>query len=120
MIYVTRAGVSSENASSFETVLEHKDGDKRPSSVEQGKNEHNTAKLRFPGLRKGRPNVTQLVVESMSQCSLEDRIGVAACGPFNLLEATREAVSRKDYDNGPSITFHSEVSVAVSNDFDRS
>lgn len=115
MIYVTRDDVVSENASSFETVQgTGDDGEKGASSgfedVEKGKEEKSGGAVSLSGLRKGRPDIAHLVTDCVSRCSLEDRIGVGACGPFNLIESTREAVSRKDYDKGPSITFHSEVS----------
>lgn len=113
MIYVTRDDVASENASSFETIQVTGDGEKGVSvvgDVEKGKDEKTGEAGPISGLRKGRPDIAHLVTDCVSGASLEDRIGVGACGPFNLIQATRDAVSQKAYDKGPSITFHSEVS----------
>lgn len=101
MIYVTRDDVS-EAVSSLKTV--------QGTEIEKGKEEKNGGAPHTFDLRKGRPDIADLVTDCLSRCSLEDRIGVGACGPFHLSESAREAVCRKDYDDGPSITFHCEVS----------
>lgn len=113
MVYVTRDDIVSEVASSFETV-QGTEVEKGASSlfgdVEKGREEKTGISTPPSDLRKGRPDITHLVTDCVSRCSLEERIGVGACGPFNLIESTRAAVSQKDFDKGPSITFHSEVS----------
>jgi hypothetical protein len=77
------------------------------SDVETGQDEKSKEACPIPNVRKGRPDIEQLATDCLSRCSLEDCVGVGACDPSDLLESTREAVSRKDYDNGPSIIFHS-------------
>lgn len=112
IIHVTRDDIISENASSFETLQanELENGLSSVSGdVEKGHDEDSKDACHIPDFRKGRPDIEQLVTDCLSRCSVEDRVGVGACGPSDLLESTRKAVSRKEYDNGPSIIFHSEV-----------
>lgn len=113
MIYVTREDVASEAASSFETI-QGTEVEKGASSlygdVEKGKEGKPVASAPMSDSRKGRPDSAHLVADCVSRCSLGERIGVDACDPLSLIEATREAVFRKDFDMGPSITFHSDVS----------
>ncbi|KAJ5093121.1 hypothetical protein N7456_008982, partial [Penicillium angulare] len=60
-------------------------------------------------VRKGRPDMLRLVTDCISQCPQGGRVGVGACGPMKLLQATREAASQKAFDEGPSIDLHTEV-----------
>ncbi|KAJ5887577.1 hypothetical protein N7495_007618 [Penicillium taxi] len=60
------------------------------------------------GLRPGRPDIFSLVTQSISGCPLEARIGIGACGPIAMIKTTREAVTQKGFDDGPSITLHTE------------
>lgn len=113
IIYVTRDDIVSENASSVETV-QAPEVEKGASSVfgdvEKGKGDNSQVPCPASNIRKGRPDIAHLVTDCLSHCSTEDRIGVGACGPSDLITTVRKTVSQKEYDRGPSITFHSEVS----------
>jgi hypothetical protein len=102
-IHVSRDEVVSEDCSSLDSAPVTAD-------VEKGKEETGGQAIPLSARRKGRPDIANLLASCISQCSLESRIGVGACGPIQMIETTRDAISQSMYDNGPSITFHTEVS----------
>lgn len=112
IIYVTRDNVTSENASSLETV-QASNAEKGASSafgdIEKRNENMGREGVFASDVWQGRPDIAYLISDYLSRCSLEDRVGVGACGPSDLVASIREAVSRKDYDNGSSIIFNSEV-----------
>lgn len=72
-----------------------------------------TTKEKLPfsmNIHQGRPNISELIEATISGTDPKDRIAVGVCGPGDLVDRTREGVSRDVYDNGPSITLYSEVS----------
>lgn len=102
-IYVSQETSTPNDSSSVELGT---NGD-----MEQGKVE-DSRQYSVSSARKGRPDVASLVNECLSQPSLsqsQQRIGVGACGPARLLDATKEAVMNPAHDNGPFITLHTEV-----------
>jgi hypothetical protein len=117
IIYVTRNNVISEDASIPE-MIEANGSENIASSVigdiEKGQKENDKEAFPAPEFRKGRPDIPYLLTECLSRCSIEDRVGVGACGPSDLLDYVREGVSRKAYDHGPSIAFHYEVNPSSS------
>jgi hypothetical protein len=117
IIYVTRNNVISEDTSSPEMI--EANGSENVASpmigdIEKGQKENDKEAISAPEFQKGRPDISYLLTECLSRCSIEDRVGVGACGPSDLLDYAREAVSRREYDHGPSITFHSEVNPLLS------
>lgn len=78
--------------------------------VEKGKEETGGQAIPIFAQQKGRPDIANLLASCFSQCSLESKIGVGACGPIQMIEAARDAIYQSTYDNGPSITLHTEVS----------
>jgi hypothetical protein len=64
-------------------------------------------------IRRGRPNIADLVANRISRCPPQYQVRVGTCGPMKLLEETREASFQEVLDNGPSITLHTEVSFAT-------
>jgi hypothetical protein len=115
IIYVTRNNVISEDASSPEMIKAN--GSENVASsvvgdIEKGQKENDKEAISAPEFQKGHPEIPYLLTECLSRCSIEDRVGVGACDPSDLLDYARNAVSRKEYDNGPSITFHSEVNLS--------
>lgn len=63
----------------------------------------------FHPVKKGRPDIARHMADCFSQCRPEDRVGIGACGPSDMLEATRNILAKGIYDGGPSITLHTEV-----------
>ncbi|CAG7920457.1 unnamed protein product [Penicillium olsonii] len=110
-IYVTQGDL--EKSIEVES-LHAADGSSSESSVpdpEKGFsiNEAST-KDGLQGIRKGRPDLDAHIASLIEPCAAESHIGVGACGPANMLNITRKALSRSIYDSGPSISFHTEVS----------
>ncbi|CAG8151932.1 unnamed protein product [Penicillium olsonii] len=110
-IYVTQGDL--EKSIEVES-LHAADGSSSESSVpdpEKGFsiNEAST-KDDLQGIRKGRPDLEAHIASLIEPCAAESHIGVGACGPANMLNITRKALSRSIYDSGPSISFHTEVS----------
>lgn len=82
-----------------------------PVDVEKGPlNSAMTPTLPATKIRKGRPDILSLVPSCIANCSVGDRVGIGACGPAEMLDATRKAVARGMHGDGPSITLHTEVS----------
>jgi hypothetical protein len=77
--------------------------------VEKGKDETDGRAIPLSARRKGRPNIATLLDSCISQCSLDSKIGIGACGPSQMMETTRNAIYQSTYDNGPSITLYNEV-----------
>lgn len=69
--------------------------------------------IQLANIQKGRPDVFNLVTSCISQCGSESRVGIGACGPTQMIQMTRNAVSQETYDAGPSITLHAEVSICA-------
>lgn len=87
IIQVTRDDIISENASSFETLQanEFENGLSSASGdVEKRHDKNSKDAYHIPDFRKGRPDIELLVTHCLSHCSLEDRVGVGACGPSDL------------------------------------
>lgn len=123
IIHVTRANAASDDSSSLESTNAVGDPEKRSrpvgdvekgtpvvGDIEKGKKEAIGQAVAVSGIRKGRPDIASLITGCLSQCSVDDRVGVGACGPINMIESTREVTCRNMFDNGPSITLHTEVS----------
>lgn len=102
-IHVSRDEVAFEDYSSLDSAPVTAD-------IEKGKEETGGQAIPLSARRKGRPDIVNLLANSISQCSLESRIGVGACGPIQMIETTRDAIYQSKHDNGPSITLHTEVS----------
>ncbi|KAJ5167712.1 uncharacterized protein N7482_003306 [Penicillium canariense] len=100
-LYVSRDEVVSADSSSLDSAL-------MTSDVEKGREMADRTSRCSPPSR-GRPDVGNLIASCISHCDSEFRIGVGACGPSELIAAAREATSQSAYDNGPSITLHTEV-----------
>jgi hypothetical protein len=64
----------------------------------------------LPEIRRGRPDISAHIADLIAACDSSDHVGVGACGPSMMLDATRKALSHSTYDEGPSIKFHTEVS----------
>lgn len=79
------------------------------SDIEKGKEETTRSLEYMSYVRRGRPNIADLVSNGISRCPPHYQVGVGACGPTKILEGTREATTQKAFDNGPSITLHTEV-----------
>lgn len=79
------------------------------SDIEKGRKEATQSLECMSFVRRGRPNIADLVANGISWCPPHYQVGVGACGPMKILEGTREATSQKAFDNGPSITLHTEV-----------
>jgi hypothetical protein len=63
-------------------------------------------------IRPGRPDIGKLIAAAVSSSSsIDDRIIVGACGPSGLMSAIREAVFSDLYNDGPSLTLYTEVSL---------
>ncbi|KAJ5924415.1 hypothetical protein N7466_008602 [Penicillium verhagenii] len=77
------------------------------SDMEKGKDAMRS--LENPScIRKGRPDISEFVASGIACCPLQYKVGIGACGPMKILEATRRAASQKVFDDGPSITLHIE------------
>lgn len=57
----------------------------------------------------GRPHVLSIVQSVAAECSPEDRVLVAACGPTGLSNDVRDAVRDCTRSDGPSLTLHLEA-----------
>lgn len=63
-------------------------------------------------IRPGRPDIPKLIAAAVASSSnIDERIIVGACGPSELMSTIREAVFSDLYDDGPSITLYTEVSL---------
>jgi hypothetical protein len=63
-------------------------------------------------IRPGRPDIGKLIAAAVaSSSSIDDRIIVGACGPSELMSTIREAVFSDLYNDGPSLTLYTEVSL---------
>jgi hypothetical protein len=63
-------------------------------------------------IRSGRPDIGKLIAAAVaSSSSIDDRIIVGACGPSELMSSIREAVYSDLYNDGPSLTLYTEVSL---------
>jgi hypothetical protein len=122
IIHVTRDNAASDDSSSLESTNVGDPEKRAPpvgdveketpvvGDIEKGKKEAIGQAVAVSGVRKVRPDIASLITDCLSQCSVDDRVGVGACGPFNMIESTREVACRSMFDNGPSITLHTEVS----------
>lgn len=113
IIHVTRDNAASDDSSSLESTKAVGDPEKGTpvvGDIEKGKKEAIGQAVAVSGVRKGRPDIASLITDRLSQCSVDDRVGVGACGPINMIESTREVTCRSMFDSGPSITLHTEVS----------
>jgi hypothetical protein len=61
-------------------------------------------------ITKGRPDISSHLASCVESLQPTNSVGIGACGPLDLIELTRKAVSQDVYDSGPSITLHAEVS----------
>lgn len=101
-LHVSRGEVVSENCSSLDSTPVTED-------VEKGKEEIGAQAIPVFAQQKGRLNVANRLAGCFSQCNSESKIGVGACGPIQMIEDVRNAIYQSTYDNGPSITLHTEV-----------
>ncbi|KAI2786945.1 hypothetical protein POX_g09342 [Penicillium oxalicum] len=101
-IHVSRDAVSSEDDSSSLDLAQ------ATPDVEKGNEKTGCQTVSVAARHKGRPDIGNLLASCVAQCSPEARIGVAACGPSQMVSATRAAVYKRAYDVGPSITLHTE------------
>lgn len=63
-------------------------------------------------IRPGRPDIGKIIAAAVgSSSSIDDRIIVGACGPSELMSTIREAVFSDLYNDGPSLTLYTEVSL---------
>ncbi|CRG85705.1 putative ferric reductase transmembrane component [Talaromyces islandicus] len=62
----------------------------------------------FSSTHKGRPDVLKYISSFVDGCSPEDRVGVGACGPVSMVDSVMLGATRGAYDDGPSITVHTE------------
>lgn len=106
-IHVSRDAVSSEDDSSSLDLAQ------ATPDVEKGNEKTGCQTVSVAARHKGRPDIGNLLASCVAQCSPEARIGVAACGPSQMVSATRAAVYKRAYDVGPSITLHTEVSPLI-------
>ena len=61
-------------------------------------------------IRRGRPDMGNLIATAVTaHRHPEDRIIVGACGPRELMTATRQALTDIPYNDGPAITLYTEV-----------
>ncbi|KAJ5103864.1 hypothetical protein N7532_004393 [Penicillium argentinense] len=102
LVYVSRDDPGSDSSSLDSTGL--------IGDLEKSKEGITGQTIHLVGVRKGRPDIPNLVAYCISQCGIESRIGVGACGPAQMIKAIRETVSKETYDKGPSTTLHTEVS----------
>ena len=102
-LHVSRDEIVSEDCSSLDSTPVTED-------VEKGKEETGGQAIPIFAQQKGRPDIANLLASCFSQCSLDSKIGVGVCGPIQMIEAARDAIYQRTYDNGPSITLHTEVS----------
>ncbi|GAD92840.1 hypothetical protein PVAR5_1436 [Paecilomyces variotii No. 5] len=117
-IYVTRSAMAMEQAE-IHPLSSPDVSDSDPSSpiaeftiydVEKGGAPGTTSeKLPSPiSLHQGRPQISDLITDIVSNTGSNDCIAIGACGPSNLVDRAREAIRKHGYDNGPSITLYSE------------
>lgn len=78
--------------------------------LEKGKEGGSRLAVSVSDIRKGRPNLPPLITDCLTGCASTDRVAVGACGPRDLLKVTRDTVFQEDFDEGPSISLHTEVS----------
>ena len=57
----------------------------------------------------GRPDISKLIKDVVSQSDRFDRIAIVACGPDSLTQAARDTAAECITISGPSINFHSEL-----------
>ncbi|KAJ9332848.1 hypothetical protein DTO027B5_5458 [Paecilomyces variotii] len=118
-IYITRYAMALDEVTEMPTPSSPDCSDSDPSSpmaeitvydIEKGAAPETTKeKLPFSmNIHQGRPNISDLIEATISGTDPKDRIAVGVCGPGDLVDRTREGVSRDVYDNGPSITLYSE------------
>ncbi|KAJ5916206.1 hypothetical protein N7504_000221 [Penicillium tannophilum] len=100
-IHVSQDDTTDDNSSRGTTPVN--------SDIEKGRKEatHSLEYMSF--VRRGRPNIADLVASGISRCPPHYQVGVGACGPTKILKGTREATAEKAFDNGPSITLHAET-----------
>ncbi|KAH8700219.1 ferric reductase NAD binding domain-containing protein [Talaromyces proteolyticus] len=59
-------------------------------------------------IKKGRLNISAYLADCIDRCSDDDRVGIAACGPAEMLDTLRQTLGEEKYDSRPSITLHTE------------
>ncbi|KAJ5177779.1 FAD-binding 8 [Penicillium coprophilum] len=116
---LTATSLSTSPSSSSERVSE-KDGVIQPEDSpafsrddpEKGVAQEATCDISsVNGILLGRPHIGNLIAAAAAGSGTsDDRIIVGACGPAELLGTTRKAVNNELYNDGPPITFYSEVS----------
>jgi hypothetical protein len=106
-IILTKPDVSSNNTTPI-------DIEKSPTGIES--NVINP-QLLLGNTHKGRPDISTYISMFVDCCSPSDRVGIGACGPVDMVDSVTRAVSRGVYDDGPSITVYTEVSVYKKNNW---
>jgi hypothetical protein len=59
-------------------------------------------------IQHGRPNVTDLITQTVGQSDATDRIAVAACGPDKMMLEIRKSVANNITTSGPALELYSE------------
>lgn len=59
-------------------------------------------------VRRGRPNFDQLITKVVREASFHEEIGIAACGPSEMMRLVRTVAAKNIRVDGPSITLHCE------------
>jgi hypothetical protein len=59
-------------------------------------------------VRLGRPDIAHLITEVVEKAETRDRIAVASCGPYSLMQVTRKTVAEYIKVEGPSLELHCE------------
>ncbi|KAJ5793171.1 uncharacterized protein N7503_009149 [Penicillium pulvis] len=98
------------HVSQDDTADDSSSGETTPvgSDIEKGRNKTTQSSEYMSCIRRGRPNIADLVASGVSRCPPHYQVGVGACGPMKILEGTRKATSQRAFDHGPSITLHTE------------
>jgi hypothetical protein len=59
-------------------------------------------------VRLGRPDIAHLITEVVEKAETSDRIAVASCGPYSLMQVTRKTVAEYIKVEGPSLELYCE------------
>ncbi|TVY94022.1 Ferric/cupric reductase transmembrane component [Lachnellula willkommii] len=111
---------STRGSTSDNTLVSHSSDEEKNSSMDpstSSKNTHDIEKQIASPVSSanmvyspqiGRPDIATIINEIVEKAEDNNRVVVAACGPDNLMQATRSTVAKNIKVNGPSIELHVE------------
>ncbi|QKX56546.1 uncharacterized protein TRUGW13939_03651 [Talaromyces rugulosus] len=113
-IHVTRADAKSEHPKDVQDVVLTKtevsnNNSNTPVDIEKSSIGIDSNALSFTNVQRGRPDISKYVSGFIDSCSPEDRVGIGACGPVDMVDSVQKShYSRGAYDDGLSITVYTE------------